>query len=124
MLVGDAGTGVASRIAGHQRRGSKSLRREHYKHCPVILTSEYRTSKTCVFCYHELRAAHYRRKKDGKEQLVRVNGALEYTNPDCPSFKIGYTIKPRDSQPAMTIAIAEASALLSPCSQADFTICK
>ncbi|KAK3825711.1 MAG: hypothetical protein J3Q66DRAFT_420773 [Benniella sp.] len=114
MLVGDAGTGIGSRIKGHARRGGKKLRKEHIKHCPVVITDEYRSSRTCTYCYHELQTARYRRTKDGKDQIVRVHGALECTNSDCPSFQIGYTIRPRDAQAAVAIAIAGVSTLLSP----------
>jgi len=75
MLVGDAGTGVGSRIKGHTRRGGKKLRKEHTKHCPVVMTDEYRSSRTCTYCFHELQTARYRRTKDGKDQMVRVHGA-------------------------------------------------
>lgn len=113
MLVGDSGTGVGSRIQGHDRRGGKKMRREHMQHCPVVLTNEFRSSKTCIYCFQELEKAYARRIVNGQVKMVRVNGALECTNPDCDSFKASYTIKSRDAHSAVAIALAGASALLS-----------
>ncbi|KAF9997400.1 hypothetical protein BGZ65_007023 [Modicella reniformis] len=66
MLVGDAGTGVGSRIKEHARRGGKKLRQEHMKHCPVILTDECKAVEGA---------------------LVRVHGALECVNSPSKSGK-------------------------------------
>ncbi|KAF9358967.1 hypothetical protein BGX26_000509 [Mortierella sp. AD094] len=113
MLVGDAGTAVGSRIKGHAKRGGRKLRQEHMKHCPVVLTDEYRSSKTCIYCFGEVRTARARRIVNGEAKMVRINGALECVNPMCPSVKVGYTIKSRDPHSALAIALAGASALLS-----------
>ncbi|KAF9106577.1 hypothetical protein BGX27_009105, partial [Mortierella sp. AM989] len=114
MFVGDAGTGVGSRIQGHARRGGKKLRVEHQKHCPVVLTDEYNSSKTCIYCFEQLSKASSRRIVNSHIRTVSVNGALECVNPDCVSFLVGYTIKSRDAHSAVAIALAGASALLPP----------
>jgi hypothetical protein len=79
------------------------------------MTNEHRSSKTCVFCYKQVNLARSRRRIGDKIKTIRVHGALECVNPECSSFKAGYTIKPRDSQAALCIAIAGASCLLNPC---------
>ncbi|KAK3821191.1 MAG: hypothetical protein J3Q66DRAFT_280018 [Benniella sp.] len=112
MLIGDAGTGVGSRIGGHVRRGGKKMRVEHMKHTVVGITSEYRTSQTCAVCFQQLHQARYRRTINGEERIVSVHGAMECQNPDCPSFLQGRSIKPRDVNAAMNIAMAGASTLL------------
>jgi hypothetical protein len=109
MLTGIAGTGVGSRIGGHSRRGGGKLREQHRKHGIVAMTNEYRTSKTCVFCFEQVQLARATRETKGTWKRVRLNGAVECVNPDCVSFKCGYTTKGRDSHAALAIAIAGAS---------------
>ncbi|CAO3564588.1 unnamed protein product [Mortierella alpina] len=114
MLIGDAGTGVGLRIGGHTRRGGKKLRQEHMKHCVAVLTDEFKTSKTCCYCFEPVAQARGRRIIHGQEKMVKVHGALECTNRACPSVQIGYTIKARDPHAALAIALAGAPSLRSP----------
>jgi hypothetical protein len=114
LLIGSAGTGVGSRIGGHARRGGGKMREQHRRYCTVGMTNEYRSSKTCVFCFQPVQLARSRRLVSGKVKVVKVHGAVECVNPACPSFKCGYTTKPRDPHAALCIAIAGASNLLSP----------
>jgi len=113
LLIGSAGTGVGSRIGGHARRGGGKMREQHIRYCPVGMTNEYRSSKTCVFCFQPVQLARSRRLVNGKVKIVKVHGAVECVNPACDSFKCGYTIKPRDPHASVCIAIAGASNLLS-----------
>ena len=113
MLTGIAGTCVGSRFKGHARRGGKKLRKEHRQHGIVALTNEFRTSKTCLFCFQQVRLAQSRRLQEGRIKVVRVHGSLECVNPACPSVLCGYTQKPRDAHAAVCIALAGASNLLS-----------
>lgn len=113
MLTGIAGTGVGSRIGGHARRGGGKLREQHRKHGVVAMTNEFRTSKTCVFCFEQVQLARATRDIKGTSKRVTLNGGIECINPDCVSFKCGYTTRGRDSNAALAIAIAGASNLLS-----------
>jgi hypothetical protein len=113
MLVGTAGTGVGLRIGGHFRRGGGKLREHHRQHCPIGMTDEFRSSQTCVYCFQQVSLARSRRFIGGKIKTTKVHGAVECTNPQCPSFKANYTIKPRDPHSAVCIAIAGASNLLN-----------
>ncbi|KAK3821148.1 MAG: hypothetical protein J3Q66DRAFT_262036, partial [Benniella sp.] len=69
---------------------------EHAHYCPVAMTDEHNTSKTCIYCFQRTRLARSRRIVKGEAKLVTVNGAVECTNPDCISFTSGYTTKARD----------------------------
>lgn len=106
MMIGNQGTGVGLRISGHSRRGGGKMRRIHSRNAIIGMTDENLTSKTCVFCYKRLQQAYSRRIKDGKEKLVKVNGAVECTNTKCPSFQHGCSIKGRDANAAVAIALA------------------
>lgn len=112
LLIGEAGTGVGSRIGGYQRRGGGKMREQHRRYCTVGMTNEFRTSKTCIYCYCQVRQARARRLVNGKVKFVNLHDAVECINPECPSVKQGYTVKPRDAHAAAAIAIAGASALL------------
>ncbi|KAF9919554.1 hypothetical protein BGZ65_012037, partial [Modicella reniformis] len=59
--IGDAGTGVGLRLKGFARRGGRKFRKEHSRYTMVAVTPEYRTSKTCAFCFSTLQKARYRR---------------------------------------------------------------
>ncbi|KAG0258671.1 hypothetical protein DFQ27_004523 [Actinomortierella ambigua] len=74
LLIGDSGTGVGSRIKGHARRSGGKMRAQHIRYCTIGMMDEYRTSKTCVFCFHQVRLARHRRMVKGQEKLVNVNG--------------------------------------------------
>ncbi|KAK3822905.1 MAG: hypothetical protein J3Q66DRAFT_424384, partial [Benniella sp.] len=111
-LIGEAGTGVGSPIGGYQRRGGGKMREQHRQYCTVGMTNEYRTSKTCIYCFCPIRQAHARRMINGKVKVVRLHDAVECINPDCPSVGEGFAIKPRDAHAAVAIAIAGASTLL------------
>ncbi|KAF9578121.1 hypothetical protein BGW38_006245, partial [Lunasporangiospora selenospora] len=114
LLISNAGTGVGSRIGGHARRGGGKMRRECMLHCTVGITSEYRTSRTCIFCFQETRLARARRIIQGVVKVVRVNGVIECVNPKCLSLKCGDSIRPQDAHSAVVIAIVGASNLFSP----------
>lgn len=113
MLIGTAGTGVGSRIGGHSRRGGGKMRKQHIQYCTIGMTNEYRSSQTCIFCFQQIQLARSQRVVGGRAKLVKVHGAIECTNSSCPSFKSGYTIKPRDPHSATCIAVAGASNLMS-----------
>lgn len=115
MYIGTGGTCVGSRWGGHERRGGGLLRKEHRGYAAIGLTNEYRTSQACVWCFEQVRLAKARRKdKDGNLKIIRIHGATECTNPACPSFGCGYTIRGRDTHSAVAIQIAGASLQLSP----------
>ena len=96
MLIGSAGTGVGSRIGGHARRGGGKMREQHRRYCTVGMTDEYRSSKTCIWCFQQVRLPRSRRLINGKIKTVKVHGAVECVNPSCISVQCGYTIKSRD----------------------------
>ncbi|CAO3565152.1 unnamed protein product [Mortierella alpina] len=111
LFIGDAGTGVGSRIKGHARRAGGKMRSRHRRYCPVAITDEFRTSKTCAYCQTQVRLARSRRVDKTKRLIktVNVNGAIECYNPDCVSVVCGYVTKPRDPHAAVNIALAGAS---------------
>ncbi|KAG0316592.1 hypothetical protein BGZ99_006812 [Dissophora globulifera] len=104
MLTGTARTGFGSRIGGHARRGGGRMRKEHQRHCLVAMTDEYRSSKTCVLCLSQAQLIRGCRIVNGPIRTFRLNGSVECVDPQCLSFKVGYTIKARDTHSAATIA--------------------
>ncbi|KAI8379122.1 uncharacterized protein BYT42DRAFT_474979, partial [Radiomyces spectabilis] len=53
MCIGNAGTRVGSCIRGHAQRGGKKMRTAHARNTAVVMTNEFCSSKTCVFCFHQ-----------------------------------------------------------------------
>ncbi|KAK3805831.1 MAG: hypothetical protein J3Q66DRAFT_273363, partial [Benniella sp.] len=111
--IGDAEIGVGSRIKGFSRRGGKRLRKEHRRYTVASINPEYRTSKTCSYCFCTLQRAGYRRLKEGTIQESSINGALDCWNLNCPSFIHGCNITNRDQHAAFNIGIVGASIILS-----------
>ncbi|KAI8394078.1 uncharacterized protein BYT42DRAFT_29730 [Radiomyces spectabilis] len=86
MCIGNAGTGVGSRIRGHVRRGGKKMLTEHSRNTTVAITNEFCSSKTCVFCFQQTELAK-RRLPGGKTK--QVSGAVRCINPNCPAVPEG-----------------------------------
>ncbi|KAI9494505.1 hypothetical protein BDB00DRAFT_306604 [Zychaea mexicana] len=115
MCVGLAGTGVGSHQRGRPRRGGRKMRNEHRVCCPVVLQDEYRTSQTCLFCFCPLvMATATKATKNGKIKTVKVLGALQCVNPDCPAVRVGYTTFSHDSLSSTAMIIAAVTQLFSP----------
>ena len=106
FLHGAAGMGVGSRLKGNAKMGGNKIPQRHMHHGPVCKTNEHNSSKTCPFCFKPTRLARARRMREGKMKLVRLNGAVECTNSQCISHRCGYTIRGRDNNAALNIAIA------------------
>ncbi|KAK3805564.1 MAG: hypothetical protein J3Q66DRAFT_360284 [Benniella sp.] len=104
---------TGSRIKGFSRRGGRRFRKEHRQHTVVAITPEYRTSKTCSFCFSTLQKVRHRRLKGGAIVDVSINGALQCLDPDCPTFQNGCNISNRDQHAAFNIRPVGASLLLS-----------
>ncbi|KAI8353523.1 hypothetical protein B0O80DRAFT_369618, partial [Mortierella sp. GBAus27b] len=111
--IGDAGTGVGTRIKGFARRGGRKLRREHSRYTVVAVTPEFRTSKTCAYCFCTLQRAKSRRLKNGSIQEIAINGALVCINSQCPTFLHGHNTSNRDQHAAFNIGLVGASIMLS-----------
>ena len=105
--------GVGSRLKGNAKMGGNKIPQRHMHHGPVCKTNEQNSSKTCPFCFKPTRLARARRMREGKMKLVRLNGAVECTNSQCISHRCGYTIRGRDNNAALNIAIAGYSQLTS-----------
>ncbi|KAI9494377.1 hypothetical protein BDB00DRAFT_818936 [Zychaea mexicana] len=104
MCVGLAGTGVGSHLRGRPRRGGRKMRNEHRICCPVVLQNEYRT----------MMATATKATKNGKIKSVKVHGALQCVNRDCPAVRVGYTTFSRDSLSSTAMIIAAVTQLFSP----------
>lgn len=105
--------GINCGIKGHTRRGLKRIRAEHRAFSKVAMTNEFNTSKTCSYCFCRVVLHKARRVVDGKQQVVRLNGAVECVNPRCPAKKLKYTTRGRDAAAASNIALSGASIILS-----------
>ncbi|EPB84962.1 hypothetical protein HMPREF1544_08240 [Mucor circinelloides 1006PhL] len=54
MFVFDRGHDVGSHIRGHQRFGGAWKQKLHGRYTPTLITNEYNSSQTCLFCFHKL----------------------------------------------------------------------
>lgn len=51
MPIGDARTGVVSKIKGYNRRGGMWLPKQHERYAKVAMTDKFMTSQLCVYLY-------------------------------------------------------------------------
>lgn len=54
MFIGDRGHGFGSCIKGHQRFGGFKKQNKHGQNTPTLITNEYNSSQTCLFCFNKL----------------------------------------------------------------------
>ncbi|KAH7030287.1 hypothetical protein BKA57DRAFT_541270 [Linnemannia elongata] len=113
LFVGTGGLCIGARLGGNLKLGGGRITDQHRQSCPVLMTNEMRTSKVCIFCYHQLQLAKARRIINGSVKTVRVHGAVECVNNDCEAVQCGHTIRGRDDNAAVAIAIAGYSNLVS-----------
>ena len=114
ILHGAAGMGDGSRLKGKAKMGGNIIPERHMRCATVAKTNEHMTSQVCPYCFELVHLARARRKtSNGNTRIMRVHGAVACGNPDCISFKCGYSHRARDSNAALNIALAGHSLLTS-----------
>jgi hypothetical protein len=105
MFIGDRGHGYSSSIKGHLRFGGFKKENEHGLSTPTIITNEYNTSQTCIFCFNKL--SHPMSAVDGKVRTT--SGTFVCLHPGCPK-----AFKPvcRDKLSALAIGLSGIAQLL------------
>ncbi|KAI8887784.1 hypothetical protein K501DRAFT_330228 [Backusella circina FSU 941] len=107
MFIGDRGYGVGSPIKGHLKYGGKWKQEKHSKYTPVVITNEFNTSQTCLYCFEKLEHPLRKVQKKDKEEAVRpVNGAFECVNSKCILNMTGRSTIPRDRLSALAIGLS------------------
>src|SRR5437763_1367882 len=91
----------------------KKIQAQHRNYRNVAIVNEFNTSKICLYCFSKLVLYHARRNINGKEQTVRLHGAVECVHPQCPARKLNYTTRGRDANASANIALSEASIVLA-----------
>ncbi|OAC99582.1 hypothetical protein MUCCIDRAFT_114775 [Mucor lusitanicus CBS 277.49] len=105
MFVGDRGHGYGSAIKGHLRFGGHWKEERHARYVPTIITNEYNSSQTCLFCFNKLSHPIYPRKN-----AVKVNkGTFICLHPQCPNAHVPVC---RDQVSALAIGLAGMAQLL------------
>ncbi|KAI8083520.1 hypothetical protein BDF21DRAFT_451115 [Thamnidium elegans] len=54
MFIGGRGHGIGSSIKEHQRFGGFKKQNKHSQNTPTLITNEYNSSQTCLFCFNKL----------------------------------------------------------------------
>lgn len=105
MMIGDRGHGIGSRIKKHQRFGGHWKESRHGLYTPTLITNEYNSSQTCLFCYSKL--SHPVGVVAGK--IKTVNGSFVCLNQKCPN---AFKVVCRDQVSALAIGLAGVAQLL------------
>ena len=105
MFVGDRGHGVGSRIKGHQRFGGTWKQEIHGRYTPTVITNEYNSSQTCLFCFRKL---SHPLKTIGDE-VKTTNGSFVCINDKCPN---AFKVVCRDQVSALAIGLAGLASIL------------
>jgi hypothetical protein len=108
-FVGDRGYCVNSRIKGFRKYGGKWKPTRHSRYCPTIITNEYNSSQTCVYCF--AKTTHPAKAVTTKKGVLlkSVNGTSVCSNPQCILSKVAATHQPRDRMSALAIGLAGLS---------------
>ena len=91
----------------------KKIRAQHRNYRNVAIVNEFNTSKICPYCFFKVVLHHACRNINGKEQTVRLHGAVECVHPQCPARKLNYTTRGRDANASANIALSGASIVLA-----------
>ena len=106
-FVGDRGYSVGSRIKGFKKYGGKWKPHNHSRYISTIITNEFNTSQTCVYCFHK--TTHPVHIVDNI--LQTSNGTSVCTNPACILVKSGSSHKGRDAISSLAIDLSGLSYL-------------
>ncbi|EPB84660.1 hypothetical protein HMPREF1544_08603 [Mucor circinelloides 1006PhL] len=99
------GHGVGSRIKGHQRFGGTWKQEIHGRYTPTVITNEYNSSQTCLFCFRKL---SHPLKTIGDE-VKTINGSFVCINNKCPN---AFKVMCRDQVSALAIGLAGLASIL------------
>jgi hypothetical protein len=72
----------------------------------VCITSQYRTSQTCLFCFEQLDQPQLIENKNGKIIKKLTKGSLMCVNSACVSVKYGISTKSRDALSSLAIGFS------------------
>ena len=105
LFVGDRGFGVGSRIKGHQRFGGTWKQQIHGRYTPTMVTNEYNSSQTCLFCFRKL--SHPMKVVEG--EVKATTGSFVCLNDQCPN---AFRVVCRDQVSALAIGLSGLASLL------------
>lgn len=105
MFVGDRGFGIGSSIKGHQRFGGFQKQDRHGRNTATLITNEYNSSQTCLFCFNKL--SHPVSAADNHINVTK--GTFVCLNANCAK---AFTPMCRDKLSALAIGLAGLSYLL------------
>ncbi|KAG2197763.1 hypothetical protein INT46_005749, partial [Mucor plumbeus] len=101
-FVGDRGYSVGSRIKGFNKYSGKWKPQNHSRYISAIITNEYNTSQTCIYCFHK--TTHPVHIVDNT--LKTNTGTSVCTNPACILVKSGSSYKGRDAISSLAIGLS------------------
>jgi hypothetical protein len=78
----------------------------HGRRGNVCITSEFRTSQTCLFCFEQLKHPQLIENKNGKIIKKSTKGSLMCVNLDCVSVLYGRSTKSCDALSSLAIGLS------------------
>ncbi|KAL9541855.1 hypothetical protein MBANPS3_008895 [Mucor bainieri] len=105
LFVGDRGFGIGLRIKKHQRFGGPWKQNIHGRYTPTVITYEYNSSQTCLFCFRKL--CHPMTVTNS--EVEATNGSFVCFNDNCPNT---YKVMCRDQVSALAIGLAGLASVL------------
>lgn len=104
-FVGDRGYAVNSPIKGFRKYGGRWKPSIHSRYCPTVITNEYNSSQTCVFCYrkttHPIQIVG--------DKLKTINGTSVCSHRNCVLNRKGMSHQGRDKISSFAIGLAGLS---------------
>ncbi|KAI9486852.1 MAG: hypothetical protein EXX96DRAFT_475266 [Benjaminiella poitrasii] len=98
---------IGSRLKGHLKYGGNWKPFKNSFYTSVLITNEYNSSQTCLFCYKKLtHPVGAMTNKKGKKRLKTTLESFVYSNPLCLSVLSGGATKRRDTMSVMAIGLS------------------
>jgi hypothetical protein len=112
LFIGMQGTCINSRLGGDFRTGGKWLRQKHMEYTTVVLTDEFGTSKTFLYCHEPVTRPIVKKLVHGKVMKVESQGFSICYNHYCPLYFAKATTENQNALAAGCICLADTSEML------------
>ncbi|KAI9256864.1 hypothetical protein EDC94DRAFT_616002 [Helicostylum pulchrum] len=105
MFIGDRGHGIVSSIKGHQRFGGFQKQNKHGQNTLTLVTNEYNSSQTCLFCFDKL----FHPVSATADKITIAKGTFICLSSNCPK---AFKLMCRDKVSALAIGLTGLAYLL------------
>lgn len=99
-------------IKGHLKYGGQWKQEIHGRYTHAVITDEYVTSHTCIYCYSKLDCHTHKKVLKGKTTYHKSKGSFLCCNPNCILLRTRKSAKCRNDLSVMAIGLSGLAKVL------------